>query len=116
MNALSAWAGAVALATGIVQLDDNRLDSRLPFDSPVFGGSALACIVAVPSTMLAWHAWRGDQQTDRVAVTTGALLAGWIAVELATLRELAWLHPTYAAIGAGLIAVGMRAQRGAPSR
>ena len=31
--------------------------------------------------------------------------------KLAFLRELCWLHPTYAAIGAGLIEVGTRAQR-----
>lgn len=100
----------MALATGVIQLGDN-LVSRLPFDSPVLGGFALAAIVAVPSTILASHAWRGDPQTDRVAVITGVLLVGWIAVELAFLRELSWLHPTYVAIGVGFIVAGTRRER-----
>lgn len=111
LTALSAYAGAVALATGIIKLDEGRLNSRLPFDSPVFGGFALVCIVAVPLTVLAWRAWRGDGRTDRVAFVVGVLLIGWIAVELAFLREFSWFHPVYAAVGAGFVAAGMRGRR-----
>jgi uncharacterized protein involved in response to NO len=116
LAALSAYFGAVGLATGILKLDDNRLNSRLPFDSPVFGGVALACVVAVPLSVLASDAWRGDRRTDVVAVIAGVLLIGWIVVELAFLREVSFFHPTYAAIGAGFVASGLRSRRSRRSR
>lgn len=37
---------------------------------------------------------------------TGVVLVGWIAVQLAFLRELSFFHPTYVVIGAVLIWMG----------
>ena len=110
VNALSAYAGAVALATGLTGVGD-RLNARLPFDSPVFGAVALILIVAVPMTVLARAAWQGDRRTDSLAVLAGALLVGWIVVELGFLRELSFFQPAYAAIGAGLVLAGLRGLR-----
>jgi len=108
--AVSAYGGALGLILGFLDLGA-RINARLPFGSPVLGGLALALIVAVPSTVLAWWAWRGDPRTDLAAVVTGVLVIGWIVVELAFIRELSFFHPTYVAVGAALVWVGRRALR-----
>ena len=46
LNAVAAWAGAVGLAAGGIDFGDHTND-RLPFDSLVLAGIALAVIVAV---------------------------------------------------------------------
>jgi hypothetical protein len=105
--ALSACAGALGLAFGFLDLG-TQVTARLPFGSPVLGGLALAVIVAVPSTVLARWAWRGDPRTDLAAVVTGVLVIGWIVVELAFIKELSFFHPTYVVVGAALIWAGRR--------
>lgn len=108
--AVSAYGGALGLIMGFLDLGA-RINARLPLDSPVLGGLALALIVAVPSTVLARWAWRGDPRTDLAAVVTGVLVIGWIVVELAFIRELSFFHPAYLAVGAVLVWVGRRALR-----
>ncbi|WP_370328094.1 hypothetical protein [Euzebya sp.] len=107
LNAVLAWIGGIALMDGVIDLGD-ELNRRLPFDSPVLGGLALMVVVAAPLTLLAWLAWVDDPRADRASVLVGVLLVGWIAVQIAFLRELSWFHPTYVAVGAVLIGVGLR--------
>jgi hypothetical protein len=82
------------------------LAERLPFQSPVFGGIALALIVALPASVVAVLAWRRHSRTPDAAALAGLLLVGWIAVELAIAREFSVLQVIYGAAGAGLIALG----------
>jgi hypothetical protein len=107
INAAAAWAGAVGLVTGALGLGA-RLEDRLPFQSLVVGGIALAVVVAVPLTVLAWQAWRGDRRTGGTSLVAGTLLVGWIVLQLAFLQELSFFHPLYVAIGIALIATGLR--------
>src|SRR4051794_17606106 len=79
--AFSACFGAVGMITGYLPVPPT-LASRLPFQSPVFGGIALGCVVAVPATVVAVLAWRRDARAGRVATVAGVLLVGWIVVEL----------------------------------
>jgi hypothetical protein len=65
----------------------------------VLGGIALAMVVAAPFTIVALLAWRGDQRADPAAMFAGALLIGWIIVQLAILRTLSGLQAIYAAVG-----------------
>ncbi len=109
LNAASAWGGALGLATGALSLGP-RLEARLPFASPVFAGVALAAAVAAPSTALAVAAARGDERSDRFAVLSGAALLGWIAVQLAVLREFSFFQPVYATVGATLVVAGRRSR------
>ena len=109
VTAVSAYAGATGLVTGLLATD-GTLDSRLPFASPVFGGIALACIVGVPSTVLAVQAFRRDTSFAVAAVVVGTLLIGWIGVELAFIRELSFFHPIYAAIGVVFLRAGLAAR------
>lgn len=100
--AVGAYGGALGLVFGYLDLLD-RLDQRLPFASPVFGGVALAVLVAVPASVVAVLAWHGDPHTDLAAALDGFLLIGWILVELAFLRELSYLHVIYLLVGVSLV-------------
>ncbi len=106
VNALAAWGGAIGLASGALALGD-RLNERLPFDSPVFGGAALAWVVAGPLSLLTLQAWSRQGHAGPVAVVAGGLLVGWILVQLAFLRELSFFHPLYFAMGVVLIVCGL---------
>jgi hypothetical protein len=115
-NALVALAGAVGLVGGGLDFGA-EIDGRLPFESLVLAGCALAAIVGVPSLVLALAAWRGDPRTAACAVATGVALIGWIAVQVAFIRSFSWFQPTYVVIGAGLVVAGRRTAHGAgPSR
>ena len=105
--AMSAYAGAVGLTTGIDPYL-RHLTNRLPFHSPEFGAAALTGAVAVPHTCLAWRAWQGDDRTNSTSMAAGALLFGWILVELSILREWSFLDPLYAGIGLTFFAIGYR--------
>jgi hypothetical protein len=107
VNALAAWGGAVGLVAGGLSLGA-ELDRRLPLHSSVLAGCALALVVAVPLSTLAGWAWRGDPGTDRMAVATGVLLMGWIAVQLLFLRAFSPFQPLYLAVGVGLVLAGRR--------
>lgn len=110
VNAVAAWAGAVGLVVGFLTITP-RLEQRLPLDSPVLGGLALAAIVAVPLSVLAALAWTGDPRTPEAAVVAGGLLMGWIVVQLAFIRELSGFHPFYLGLGAALAAWGRHHRR-----
>lgn len=111
VNALSAWAGAVGLIGGGLSFGA-ALNERLPFDSLVLAGLALAAVVAVPSTVLAVLAWRGDPRTPAATVLVGMLLIAWIVVQLAFLQSFSFFQPLYAAIGVAFVVAGRRLARG----
>lgn len=54
-------------------------------------------------------AWRADPRADLAAAVDGVLLVGWIAVELAFLRDLSFLHVAYALVGLSLVVWGRHA-------
>jgi hypothetical protein len=105
--AVSAYAGAVGLMTGLVNPGATAVH-RLPWQSPVLGGLALIIVVALPCTVLAWLAARGHPQAGDASIIAGALLAAWILVELAFIREVSPFHPVYLVLGAFLIWLGIR--------
>ena len=107
VNALSAWFGVLGLVGGGLSFGA-ELDARLPFDSLVLAGLALAAVVALPSTVLAVLAWRGDPRAPAVTVFVGVLLIGWIVVQLAFLQSFSFFQPLYAAIGLAFVIAGRR--------
>lgn len=107
LNALSAWFGVVGLIGGGLSFGE-ELNQRLPFDSLVLAGLALAAIVAIPSTVVAVLAWRGDPRTPLVTTALGVLLIGWIVVQLLFLQSFSFFQPLYAAIGLAFLVVGRR--------
>ncbi|MCB1003663.1 MAG: hypothetical protein KDB35_05700 [Acidimicrobiales bacterium] len=110
VNALSAWFGVVGLISGALSFGE-ELNQRLPFDSLVLAGLALAAIVAIPSTVLAVLAWRGDPRTPAATMAVGVLLIGWIVVQLLFLQSFSFFHPLYAAIGLAFLVAGRRLAR-----
>jgi hypothetical protein len=100
--AVGAYGGALGLATGFLELQDD-LERRLPFGSPVFAAAALTILVAIPATVVMMLAWTGHRYAPHAAVLDGVLLVGWILVELAILRDFSFLHAVYLTIGAGLL-------------
>jgi hypothetical protein len=108
-----AWFGAIGLATGRLSLGED-LERRLPWHSPVVAGVALGVAVAVPMSLLALLAGACDRRTGRWAVTCGALLVAWIALQVAVLRTFSPFQPTYALIGSWLVALGLHLD--APTR
>lgn len=113
--ALSAYGGALGLITGSLNPGTTVAD-RLPFQSPVLGGLALIAVVAVPTTVLAWLAVRGHHRAGVASIVVGALLIGWILVELAFIRELSFFHPAYVFLGVLLIWLGVRTRTHEPDR
>lgn len=112
LMAASALAGAAGLIGGFIDMGD-RLNGRLPFGSPVVGGLALSMVVGLPFFLVASYAWRGDRRSGEAALVAGSLLVLWIVVELAFIRELSFLHPLCAVIGAAFAIVGSMTRGGA---
>ena len=107
INASAAWAGAIGLVTGDIDFGDT-LDDRLPFDSLLLAGFALAAIVAIPLTVLAWCAWTGHRRTDELSLVVGVALIGWIIVQLIFLQAFSLFQAAYLAVGAGFVAASHR--------
>jgi uncharacterized membrane protein len=97
------------LITGGTDFGDT-INDRLPFQSLVLAGLALAVIVGIPLTVLAWSAWTGGRRTDDLALVVGLLLIGWIVVQIAVIRAFSWFQPAYLAIGTIFIAASRRAR------
>ena len=85
--ALSAYGGAIGLVTGDAR-PGSTINARLPFDSPVFAAFALTVFVALPTTAVACVHVARRPARGPAAEVAGVLLIGWIAVELAFIREL----------------------------
>ena len=103
----SAFAGAVGLATGTLDLG-HTLNQRLPLHSPVLGGLALALVVGVPTTVVAIMVLRRDPRAGRAAFAAGLLLIAWIVVEIAFIRDISFLQPFFAGVGVAFIVIGRR--------
>jgi hypothetical protein len=95
------------LITGLVPAPES-LAARLPFRSPVFGGIALGCVVAIPATLATVLVWRRHRRAREAVALTGLLLLGWILVEVLVVRVFSPLQPVFLLAGAGLILAGDR--------
>ncbi len=115
LNALAAWGGAAGLITGTLDFGD-RINHRLPFDSLVLAGLALATLVAAPLTLLAWAAWNGRPSTEELSFVAGLMLVGWIVGQVAVIRSFSGFQPVCLAVGAVLIATSHRVHLGVHRR
>jgi hypothetical protein len=106
--AVSAFAGAVGLITGVIDFGD-VINARLPFDSPVFGGVALAMVVGTPMTVVTYLAAKRDPRTSVAAVVAGSALVGWIVVEIGFVQSYSWLQPICAFAGLAVALAGLPA-------
>lgn len=107
LTAVLAGAGAVGLGTGSIDFGAPVM-SRLPWHNVVLAAVALGVVVAVPMTVVAILAGRARRGYGPVAVLAGAMLVGWIILEIVIIREFSWLQPVFAAIGLLVVVLGRR--------
>ncbi|MGD9996713.1 MAG: hypothetical protein AB7L17_22335 [Ilumatobacteraceae bacterium] len=100
--AVAAVGGGLGLAMGWIDMG-STIDERLPFDSPVLAGTALAAIVALPMAVTAWRAWREDGRAGHTGELAGVMLVGWIAVQLVVIRQFSFLQPVCVAFALALL-------------
>ncbi|WP_439657858.1 hypothetical protein ACSHWB_36480 [Lentzea sp. HUAS TT2] len=96
--ALSAWAGAAGLATGVLDFGP-AITARLPLHSGALAAAGLSLVVALPMTLAAWLCGRNHPQWRLVTAAAGALLVGWILMQVAVIRTFSWLQPLMATAG-----------------
>lgn len=108
--ALSAIGGGIEMVvwpTGNAYLPIELLAPTV-FDSFLVPGLVLALVVGGSCLVAAVLEVRRAHAALDGTMLAGAILAGWIAVEMAMLREVHWLHAIYGGIGACLLALGIR--------
>ncbi|HVV29847.1 MAG TPA: hypothetical protein VHC41_03110 [Mycobacteriales bacterium] len=105
--AVLAFAGGAGLITGVPGLGP-EVTARLPFGSTLFAGLALAMVVGVPMTVVAYLGARGAARTSVAAGIAGSMLIGWIAVEIGFVRTYSWLQPLFAFAGVLIAHAGLR--------
>jgi hypothetical protein len=107
LTAIAALAGSIGLATGAIDLGAT-INSRLPLRSPVLGAVALTLVVAAPMAAATVVSWRGGERVNFAAVGAGVALMTWIIVEIAFIRSISWLQPTFFILGAAIAFAGYR--------
>jgi hypothetical protein len=100
----AALGGAIALVTGAIDLGGSTQD--LPFGSPVLAGVALALCNAVLPAVVAAGELRGRGWARPGHLAVGAVLMGWIVVQVAFIGLGSWLQVGYFVYGAVILAVG----------
>ena len=103
LNAVAALGGAVGLVSGWLTLGD--LTDDLPWGSTLLAGVALGLLVCLPQAFLTLLAWRRSGAAAAFSVIAGAMLVGWILVEVLFLHVLAGLQVAYLLVG--LVQVGL---------
>jgi hypothetical protein len=89
---LAAAVGAAGLLTGDLTLG-RQVTERLPWESSVLAGSALALCVALPFAALANRSWDGRRNVDALCRGAALALAGWIALQLLVIRAFSPFQP-----------------------
>jgi hypothetical protein len=111
-TALNAIAGGVGFIGGGIDMGPG-ITGRFPWQSPVVAGLALVTAVGVPMAVVAVLALRRDRRWSPAAVTAGAVLIGWIALQLLIIRTFSWMQPASVAAGLVVLVCG-RLARDAP--
>lgn len=110
--AVGAYAGAVGILGGGLDLGQ-RVTDRLPWESTAVAGAALLACVALPMTGAAVLVWRRSPRASAALAVAGALLAGWIVVQLAIVQTFSWLQPVCFGYGLVVARLGALSRTGA---
>ncbi len=79
----------------------------LPGSGWGFGALALLILVAAPMTVACLTAIAGHSAAAVAAMVAGALLMGWIVVQVLLIGVVFWLQPAMLVAGAVVLALGM---------
>jgi hypothetical protein len=105
--AVLALGGAAGLITGVIDLGESATD-RLPMDSPVLAGAALALVVGAPMTVAGWRTQLGTRNSAPTAFVAGVLLAAWVLVQPFVIGEFSVPQPLMFVAGAGVAVLAFR--------
>lgn len=105
-TAFWALAGAIGLAGGGADLGA-AVEARLPLHSPVLAAVLLGLLVAVPMAATAAAVIRNDHRAAAMAVCSGALLVGWVAVQPIIIGQFFWLQPVFGLLGLTVAGLGL---------
>lgn len=105
LTGLLAFAGAIGVVGGGADFG-KQVEERLPWESPVLAGIALALVVGVPTTLAAFTLWRSMPQAAVTTLIAGLMLVAWIAVQIAVIREFNPLQVIFGLLGLLLLATG----------
>ena len=100
-----AFAGAIGVIGGGTGFG-TEIEQRLPWDSPVMAGVALALVVGVPTLAAAYALWRSLPRAALTTLIAGVMLVAWIAVQVVVIREFHVLQIVFGLIGLYLAATG----------
>lgn len=109
VTALGAVVGAVGLVAGDGMGLDPAVLARTPFTSWLLPGLALTLLVGAPTTATAVAAARRSPRTSALAVGTGAVLAGWIALQPLWLHLVHPFTVVFGGVAVALVVLGVRA-------
>ncbi|WP_338889751.1 hypothetical protein [Rhodococcus sovatensis] len=105
-----AFTGAIGLIGGGTDLG-TEVPQRLPWNSIVLAGVALALVVGVPTTAAALALWSAIPRASLITMTAGVLLIVWIVGQIAVIREFSILQVVFGLVGVLLAAVGWHLSR-----
>ncbi len=104
---IGALAGGIALVSqpdGSVMQFDTALLAGSPFRDFFVPGLILGGLFGVGSLVVAGLGLRHHRLAPFLAFAIGCGMMIWIVVELAIIKELSFLHPTFFAVGLGIAA------------
>jgi hypothetical protein len=104
--ALASGAGALGLIVGWIDLAATV--DRIPFDSPVVGGVALAVIVTLPSVVAVVAAATHQEWAPLAHLAVGLTLCTWIVVQVLFIGFASVLQPAMFLFGVLLLMLGSR--------
>ncbi len=107
--AVGAFGGSWGLISGSVDAD--TYVHRLPFHSTGLGGIALAVVVAVPAMVAFVATWAGRRWSAVANLVVGAMLMGWIVVQVGFIGLTSWLQPLMFVWGGAILALGASERR-----
>ncbi|WP_254546957.1 hypothetical protein [Halomarina pelagica] len=105
--AVTAIGGGIAMATGLDPLPDDWLIGT-PFQSFLIPGALLAAVVGGSAAVAAFGVLRSTDAGAMVSVVAGALLMGWIVVEVLLLNQPSWTwtEAVYFVVGSSMVVLG----------
>ncbi len=108
---IGALAGGIALASrpdGSVMQFDVALLAGSPFSDYFLPGLILGGLFGVGLLVVAVMGIRHSRLAPFIAFAIGCAQMIWIVVELAIIRELSFLHPTFFAVGLAMALASVR--------
>lgn len=101
-----AFAAAVAVISGGTYVGE-EIERRMPWESPVVLGVFLAIIVGLPMARATYDLLFRTDQAAGTTLIAGALLLGWVAIQMTHIHAVHPLLVVPAAVGVTLVVAGL---------